>query len=75
MVLRVEPVRAGRVDGFTTAMNTWQPSRTMATTTAGAETTIARLATGRQAVIAFEAAFHGRTMLAMTFEYVPPVMP
>ena len=27
---------------------------------------IARLATGRQAVIAFEAAFHGRTMLAMT---------
>ncbi len=27
---------------------------------------IARLATGRPAVIAFEAAFHGRTMLAMT---------
>jgi 4-aminobutyrate aminotransferase/(S)-3-amino-2-methylpropionate transaminase len=27
---------------------------------------IARLATGRSAVIAFEAAFHGRTMLAMT---------
>ena len=27
---------------------------------------IARLATGRQAVIAFDAAFHGRTMLAMT---------
>lgn len=27
---------------------------------------IARLATGRQAVVAFEAAFHGRTMLAMT---------
>jgi 4-aminobutyrate aminotransferase / (S)-3-amino-2-methylpropionate transaminase / 5-aminovalerate transaminase len=27
---------------------------------------IARLATGRQAVVAFEAGFHGRTMLAMT---------
>ncbi|MCY7302752.1 MAG: 4-aminobutyrate--2-oxoglutarate transaminase [Thermoleophilia bacterium] len=27
---------------------------------------IARLATGRSAVVAFEAAFHGRTMLAMT---------
>ena len=27
---------------------------------------IARLATGRQAVIAFEAAFHGRTLLALT---------
>ena len=27
---------------------------------------IARLATGRQALIAFDAAFHGRTMLAMT---------